>query len=123
MPSHLFSRVGLWRERGDGNRASPASPAGSAWERVKWTQAAALDLSRAGLSWSKFPQAEAILVFARGLGAARSGDVAAAHRDAERLRALKEAMTSAKIGYWAGQADFQSKTGDAPTAVREKRAH
>src|SRR5512134_410030 len=185
MPSHLFSRVGLWREMVEGNRASYAAakneltektldvgtydalhamdymlfghlqlaqdkaakrlldevaaiskvdvenfvaayafaaiPARFALERGDWKQAAALELSPAGLSWSKFPQAEAILVFARGLGAARSGDVAAARKDAERLRALKEAMTVAKIGYWAGQAEFQIKTVDAWIAFAEKR--
>ena len=185
MPSHLFSRVGLWREMVEGNRASYAAakneltektldigtydalhamdymlfghlqlaqdkaaerlldeaaairkvnvenfvaayafaaiPARFALERGDWKQAAALELSPASLSWSKFPQAEAILVFSRGLGAARSGDVAAARKDAERLRALKEAMTAAKIGYWAGQADFQIKTVDAWIAFAEKR--
>lgn len=185
MPSHLFSRVGLWREMVEGNRASYAAakgeltektlgigtydalhamdymvfghlqqaqdkaakqlldeaaairrvnvenfvaayafaaiPARFALERGDWKQAAALELSPADLSWSKFPQAEAILVFSRGLGAARSGDVAAARRDAERLRTLKEAMTAAKIGYWAGQADFQIKTVDAWIAFAEKR--
>jgi tetratricopeptide (TPR) repeat protein len=34
---------------------------------------------------------------------------------------LKEAMTAAKIGYWAGQADFQIKTVDAWIAFAEKR--
>ena len=185
MPSHLFSRVGLWREMVEGNRASYAAakneltektlgigtydalhamdymvfghlqqaqdnaakrlldevavihkvnvenfvaayafaaiPARFALERGDWKQAAALELSPAGLSWSKFPQAEAILVFARALGAARSGDVTAARKDAERLRTLKEAMTAAKIGYWAGQADFQIKTVDAWIAFAEKR--
>jgi len=29
------------------------------------------------LAWNKFPQAEAVLVYARGLGAARIGDAAA----------------------------------------------
>jgi hypothetical protein len=82
-------------------------PARFALERGDWKQAAALKLSPADLAWSKFPQAEAILVFARGLGAARTGDVTAARRDAERLQALKEAMVAAKMGYWAGQADFQ----------------
>jgi hypothetical protein len=185
MPSHLFSRVGLWREMVEGNRASYAAakneltektldigtydalhaidymlfghlqlaqdkaakrlldevaairkvnvenfvaayafaaiPARFALERGDWKQAAALELSPSDLSWGKFPQAEAILVFARGLGAARSGDVTAARRDAERLRALKEAMAVAKIGYWAGQADFQIKTIDAWIAFAEKR--
>jgi tetratricopeptide (TPR) repeat protein len=185
MPSHLFSRVGLWREMVEGNRASYAAakneltektlgigtydalhamdymvfghlqqaqdkaakglldevaairkvnvenfvaayafaaiPARFALERGDWKQAAALELSPADLSWSKFPQAEAILVFARALGAARSGDVMAARKDAERLRTLKEVMTAAKIGYWAGQADFQIKTVDAWIAFAEKR--
>lgn len=185
MPSHLFSRAGLWREMVEGNRASYAAakneltektlgigtydalhamdymvfghlqqaqdkaakqlldevaairkvnvenfvaayafaaiPARFALERGDWKQAAALELSPADLSWSKFPQAEAILVFARALGAARSGDVTAARRDAERLRTLREAMKTAKIGYWAGQADFQIKTIDAWVAFAEKR--
>ena len=47
--------------------------------------------------------------------------MAAARKDAERLQTLKEAMTAAKIGYWAGQADFQIKTVDAWIAFAEKR--
>jgi len=96
-------------------------PARFALERGDWKQAAALKLAPADLAWSKFPQAEAILVFARGLGAARTGDIAAARRDAERLQALKEAMTAAKMDYWAGQADFQIKTVSAWIALAEKR--
>ncbi|MGH7405209.1 MAG: tetratricopeptide repeat protein, partial [Candidatus Methylomirabilales bacterium] len=34
---------------------------------------------------------------------------------------LKEAMTAAKIGYWAGQTDFQIKTVSAWIALAEKR--
>jgi len=96
-------------------------PARFALERGDWKQAAALKLAPADLAWNKFPQAEAILVFARGLGAARTGDVAAARRDAERLQALKEAMTATKMDYWAGQADFQIKTVGAWIALAEKR--
>ena len=185
MPSHIFSRVGLWPEMAESNRASylaakselqettlgvgaydalhamdymvfahlqqaqdraakqsldevaairrvnvenpvaayafASIPARFALERGDWKQAAALKLSPADLAWSKFPQAEAILVFARGLGAARAGDVAAARRDAERLQALKEAMTAAKMDYWAGQADFQIKTVIAWIALAENR--
>jgi len=185
MPSHIFSRVGRWREMVEGNRASylaakaelaektldigtydalhamdymvfghlqqaqdkaakqlldevaairkvnvenfvaayafAAIPARYALEHGDWQQAAGLKLSPSDLAWNKFPQAEAILVFARGLGAARSGDMAAARKDMERLQALKEAMTAAKIGYWAGQADFQIKTVNAWIALAEKR--
>ncbi len=101
--------------------AFAAIPARYALERGDWKQAAALELAPADLAWSKFPQAEAILVYARGLGAARSGDVAAARRDAERLRALKTAMSDAKLNYWAGQADFQIMTVDAWIAIAERR--
>ncbi len=185
MPSHIFSRVGLWREIVEGNRISylaaknelaektldigtydalhamdymlfghlqqaqdkaakklldevaairkvnvenfvaayafAAIPSRFALERGDWKQAAALKLSPADLSWNKFPQAEAILVFARGLGAARIGDVAAARKDVERLQALKEAMTAAKIGYWAGQTDFQIRIVNAWIAHAENR--
>jgi len=185
MPSHIFSRVGLWRDMVEGNRASylaakaelkettlgigtydalhamdymvfghlqqaqdkaakqlldevaairkvnvenfvaayafAAIPARYALERGDWQQAAGLKLAPSDLAWNKFPQAEAILVFSRGLGAARSGHPAAARNDVERLQALKEAMTAAKIGYWAGQADFQIKTVNAWIALAEKR--
>ncbi len=185
MPTHIFSRVGMWPEMVEGNRASyraakaeldektldtgtydalhamdymvfghlqqaqdkaakqlldevaairkvnvenfvaayafAAIPSRFALERGDWKQAASLKLSPADLAWDKFPQAEAILVFARGLGAARIGDVAAARKDVARLQALMEAMTAAKIGYWAGQTEFQIKTVNAWIAYAENR--
>lgn len=48
-----------------------------------------------------------MLTFARGLGAARSGDVATARQDLERLQALRDAMQEAKQAYWAEQAEIQ----------------
>ena len=101
--------------------AFAAIPSRFALERGDWKQAAGLELSPAGLSWNKFPQAEAILVFSRGLGAARSGNTAAARRDAERLQALRDSMTAAKIGYWAGQANIQFQAVNAWIALAEKR--
>ena len=185
MPSHIFSRVGLWREMVAGNRASyvaakaelkettlgigaydalhamdymvfghlqqaqdqaaralmeeaaairkvnvenfvaayafAAIPARFALERGDWKQAAALQLMPSDLAWAKFPQSEAILVFARGLGAARSGDVAAARKEVKRLEALEEALKAAKNAYWAGQTDFQIKTVNAWIAFAEQR--
>src|SRR5438093_226854 len=59
------------------------------------------------LSWQKFPQAESILWFARGLGAARGGNVASAKVDLARIEALRDSMTAAKNTYWAGQAEIQ----------------
>ncbi|HUF20012.1 MAG TPA: hypothetical protein VMP00_04595 [Burkholderiales bacterium] len=185
MPSHIFSRVGLWQELIEGNRASyqaakaelkettlgigaydalhamdymvfghlqqaqdkaarrlfdetvaitkvnvenfvaayafASIPSRFALERGEWAQAAALRLTPADLAWGKFPQAEAILVYARALGAARTGDVAAARRDVERLQALRDQMAAAKIGYWAGQTEFQIKAAEAWIAYAENR--
>ncbi|MEP6610136.1 MAG: hypothetical protein ABJA83_15885 [Burkholderiaceae bacterium] len=185
MPSHIFSRVGLWPEMVEGNRVSyqaaknelsdktlgvgtydalhamdyrvfgqlqqaqdkaakqvvdevgairkinvenfvaayafAAIPARYALERGDWKEASALKLSPSDLAWNKFPQAEAILVYARGLGAARTGDVAAARKDMERLQVLKDAMTAARIGYWPAQTDFQINALNAWIALAEKR--
>ncbi len=101
--------------------ALAAIPSRIALEHNDWRKAAALELSPPDLAWQRFPQAEAILVFSRGLGAARSGNLDAARRDAQRLEALKESMLAAKLGYWAGQADFQIKTVNAWIAFHGSR--
>jgi tetratricopeptide (TPR) repeat protein len=101
--------------------AFAAMPARYAMERGDWTAAAQLSLSPPDMAWSKFPHAEAILVFARGLGAARSGDLVAAQRDVERLQTLKAAMLATKMGYWPGQADIQIDAAKAWIALAEKR--
>ena len=101
--------------------ALAAIPARCALEHGDWKRAAALKLSPADLAWNKFPQAEGILVFARGLGAARSGDIVAARKEVERLQVLKETMLAARIGYWAGQTDFQIKTVNAWIALAEQQ--
>ena len=101
--------------------ALAAIPARYAVERNDWARAATLKLAPDDVAWSRFPQSEAILVFARALGAARSGQLDAARADAERLRALREAMLAAKNAYWAGQAEFQIKAADAWIALADKR--
>ncbi len=100
-----------------GAYAFAAIPARYAFERGQWNQAAGLKLHPANLDWSRFPQAEAVNAFARGLGAARSGDLAAAKVEQERLGVLKAAMLVAKQDYWAGQADIQSTTVAAWSAL------
>src|SRR5262249_56840009 len=58
-------------------------------------------------AWAKFPQAERTNALARGLGAARSGNVAAAKKEATRLESLAYALTTAKNTYWAEQTEIQ----------------
>jgi tetratricopeptide (TPR) repeat protein len=99
--------------------ALAAMPARYALERGDWAAAAALELHPQDLAWERFPQAEAILVFARGLGAARMGDVATARAALERLQLLRDAMVTMKQDYWAGQADIQSQEIAAWIALAE----
>jgi hypothetical protein len=87
--------------------AFAAMPARYALERRQWAEAAALTLHPKELAWNKFPQAEAVFIFARGLGAARSGNVTAARQDLNRLQALREAQLAAKQNYWAEQTEIQ----------------
>jgi tetratricopeptide (TPR) repeat protein len=87
--------------------AFAAIPARYTLERRQWGGAAELALHPATLSWSKFPQAESILWFARGVGAARGGDAAGARRDLVRLEALRDGLVGAKNTYWAEQTEIQ----------------
>lgn len=57
--------------------------------------------------WNRFPMAEAVTFFARGLGAARSGNADRARKDMDRLQSLYEALVKAKQPYWAEQAEIQ----------------
>jgi hypothetical protein len=166
MPTHIFTRVGYWKDSVESNRASfnstkdlrtrlhaldymtyaylqmgqdaearraldttlkiqkvpgenfgaayalAAIPARLALERDRWADAAALmpHPSEATFPWNKFPNAAAVTVFARGLGAARSGNAPVAKEELERLSArVKPAMIAAKQTYWADQADIQAK--------------
>jgi tetratricopeptide (TPR) repeat protein len=87
--------------------ALAAIPSRYALERRQWAEAAALTLPRSDFPWDRFPQSEAVLVFTRALGAARSGDVEAARQDLARLQELRDALAAAKLGYWQEQVDIQ----------------
>src|SRR5262249_61719319 len=58
-------------ERLDATYALAAIPARYALERRRWDEAMALQLHPKDLAWDRFPQAEAVIVFSRALGAAR----------------------------------------------------
>ena len=101
--------------------ALAAIPARFALERGQWAEAAALTPRPGDLAWSKFPQAESIVWFARGLGAARSGDPARARQDLARIEALRDGMTAARSLYWAHQSEVQRLAVAAWIARAEKR--
>ena len=87
--------------------ALAAVPARYAIERRQWAEAAELALHPQSLSWQKFPQAESIVAFARGIGAARGGNPGGARREIARIEALRDALTASKNAYWAEQAEIQ----------------
>jgi tetratricopeptide (TPR) repeat protein len=102
--------------------ALSAIPARYVLERGAWAEAAALTLYPPEFAWENFPQAEATIVFARGLSAARLGDVEAANQAVERMQALQEALTTANEGYWAGQVAIQIEEVAAWNALAEGNA-
>ena len=170
MPSHIFTRLGYWRDSVASNTASAkvdggggissqhaydymvyahlqlgqdgaarqvtqqslgrkpvdhfaaafayaAMPARLALERGEWKEAAGLPLHAAdAYPWKKYPQAEAVNAFARGVGAARSGDADGARQQQARLQQLREAMT---IPYWREQIDIQADIIGALTLCAE----
>jgi tetratricopeptide (TPR) repeat protein len=82
--------------------AFAAMPARYAIERGEWREAMQLQPQP-----TKFPFAEAITYFARALGAARSGDTAAAEKDAAELTRLHQTLQDAKNTYWATEVEIQ----------------
>lgn len=58
-------------------------------------------------NWGRFPQAEAITLFARGLGATRSGQIDLANQQIIKLMALQKNMLAIKRPYWAEQTATQ----------------
>jgi hypothetical protein len=166
MPSHIFTRVGLWQESaGTNGRASAAStgeaeqsdrlhasdylvyaslqlardkdaaaaldaarqvtgagatalasayaraaiPARYAIERGLWQEAARLDDPEK----TSFPFTDAMRYFGRALGAARSGNTAAAEKDVQRLREIGEGLKAAKNDYWATEVEVQRLGAEA----------
>lgn len=101
--------------------AIAAIPARLPIERGQWAEAASLTLPASEFEWSKWPQAEALIVFARALGAARAGQPARARQDVERLNSLHAALTGMKQGYWAGEVDVQRQIVKAWIARAENR--
>jgi len=89
-------------ERFVGPYALAVSPARYALERGDWKAAAELAVRP-----SKFAYADAMTYFARAIGAARSGNTAAATEDVAKLAELRERLRAAHDAYWTEQVDIQ----------------
>ena len=163
MPSHIFTRVGYWKDSISSNLASAraakadkewddgmhgmdylvyaylqlgqdkaargvvdemsatqgynrfagyyaraASQARYAVERGDWKGAAALQVQPSPIAY-----ADAVTYFARALGAARSGDPAAAKPDVAKLAELSDKLREAKDAYWSEIVDIQRQVAMA----------
>lgn len=98
-----------------------AVPARYALERGRWADAARLTLYPESFPWNRFPHAEAIAIFSRAIGSARSGDAASARKDAERLEALRQKLIASKDPYWPTQVEIQKLAAEAWIARAESR--
>src|SRR5215831_241966 len=72
------------------------------FERGAWAEASKLQPPG-----SNYPFVESITYFARSVGEARSGDLAAARKDAEQLEVQHKALLAAKNTYWATEVEVQ----------------
>lgn len=92
--------------------ALAASPARYVVERADWKAASALEVRPRTL-----PYITAITWFAKGLGAARSGDTAQAQEAIAQLVALRDQLRDKKDGYWSEQVDIQVRIVTAWTQL------
>jgi Tfp pilus assembly protein PilF len=94
--------------------AMAAIPARYALERRDWKQAAQLTPRD-----TPFPYTDAITWLARGIGAARLGDVASARQAAAALDRIRGRLVEAGESYWAQQVDIQGREVMAWAALGE----
>ncbi|MBI4553746.1 MAG: hypothetical protein HY710_15885 [Candidatus Latescibacteria bacterium] len=93
--------------------AFAAVPARWTLERRRWSEAATLTLHPSSFPWNRFPWTEAIVYFARALGATRSGDLARAQTDVAKLQSLHQALVDTKQAYWADQVEILRRAAAA----------
>ena len=116
----LAQQAAATGERGDrppslGNfTALAAMPARLVLERGDWAGAARLPVTS-----TRYPQADSLTRFARGLGMARSGDVAGAKGEIEAMEKLRAALQSSDQSYWAARTEEQMQAVAAWIALAE----
>jgi tetratricopeptide (TPR) repeat protein len=94
--------------------ALSAIPARYVVEREDWKQASKLSVRD-----SQYPAAQSITYFVRALGAARSGDIAAARTEMSHLDEMEAKLAAAKDDYWAAQTRIQKSAVEAWIAFAE----
>jgi tetratricopeptide (TPR) repeat protein len=83
-------------------------------ERADWAGAAALPFTS-----SQYPQPDSLIHFTRGLGMARTGDLAGAKAEIEAIKALRAALEKSNQYYWADRSEEQMLAISAWIALKE----
>ncbi len=79
-------------------------------EQHKWEEAATLRVNYPEvINWENYPGASALFNYARGIGAARSGDLEQAEREQQSIKQAVETMREEGNVYWAYMTDALSK--------------
>jgi tetratricopeptide (TPR) repeat protein len=94
--------------------AKAAMPARYVLDRGDWAGAAALVLSP-----SQYPMADSLTRFARGLGIARTGNLAGAKAEIEAMKVLRAALERVSDSYWADRTEEQMLAVSAWIAHKE----
>jgi tetratricopeptide (TPR) repeat protein len=94
--------------------AKNAMPARYVLERADWVSAAALPFKP-----TQYPQPDSLTRFTRGLGMARSGDVAGAKAEIEAIKDLRAALERSNQSYWADRSEEQMLAISAWIALKE----
>jgi tetratricopeptide (TPR) repeat protein len=106
--------------------AKAAMPARYVLERADWAGAATMPMTA-----TQYPMADSLIRFTRGLGMARTGDLAGAKDEIEAMKVLRTTLQRADQSYWADRTDEQMlaisawvalKEGERDKAVRFMRA-
>jgi tetratricopeptide (TPR) repeat protein len=83
-------------------------------ERADWAGAAALPFTS-----SQYPQPDSLIRFTRGLGMARTGDVAGARAEIDGIKTLRAVLEKSNQSYWADRSEEQILAISAWIALRE----
>ena len=119
--SFIDKAMETYRARGDEpglnfvfHAALAALPARYMLERADWKGASSLPVSS-----TQFPAADSLTRFARGLGMARSGDLAGAKRELEAMQQLGGVLEKSNNQYWADRTREQILAVRAWVALAE----
>lgn len=87
-----------------------AIPGRMALEYQNWSEAAHISLSHLNFPWEKFPQYEALIYYARGIGAGRIKNLEITKQSIQKLEELQKTFTDVESNrYWINQIEIQKK--------------